>query len=368
MDGNDPPFRWAVLGTGVVSRKFALGLRALPGAGRVEIVASRDAGRAERLAASVGAPRTATYARAVADPGVDAVYVATPPSEHEAHALLALSAGRPVLVEKPFAMDGASARRIADQARSSGIFCMEAMWTRFLPLMAQVRRRIASGTLGELRGLDGCFTGNDRVDPSSSLFDPARGGGALMHRGVYALSLARHLVGPVASLTAVGWIGATGVDEDCALVLSHEGGAVSTARAGLRAAGTNDATLYGTRATLRIEPPIYRPSSARVLTEPPRATGDPRGGSPRWIELRESRLAQGLHQRLGPGGLGGARPGRRIVARYTGNGYGHQARAVADAVAGGLLEHPVMPLAESVEIMDLVDRARACWGRGVRDR
>ena len=60
--------------------------------------------------------------------------------------------------------------------------------------------------------------------------------------------------------------------------------------------------------------------------------------------------------------------GRRIVARYTGNGYGHQARAVADAVAGGLLEHPVMPLAESVEIMDLVDRARACWGRGVRDR
>lgn len=357
-----PPFRWAILGTGGVSRKFVLGLGAAPGH-VAHIAASRSPENAARFARDFAlAGGAAEYAAAAADPAVDAVYVATPPSEHEAHALLAIAAGKPVLIEKPFALDGAAAARIALAAGAAGVFCMEAMWTRFLPLTARIDAAIAAGSLGELRAFAGGFTGSDLPDPGASLFDPARGGGALMHRGIYPLSLARHFLGPVADLTAVARIGATGVDEDCTLVLTHAGGAISTIRAGLRAAGTNRAALYGTRATVEIGPPIYRPSAARLVAMAPRrgGTGGGEGGG-RFEAARESGPVQGLNQRLARLRAFLKPPGRDLSAPFAGNGYGHEALAVAGAVRQGWREHPLMPLAESVEIMGLVDRARAQW-------
>jgi predicted dehydrogenase len=361
-----PPFRWAILGTGGVSRKFVLGLRS-HGAGaraaRAVVVASRGAENARRFAADFGIPATADYAGAAAHPDVDAVYVATPPSEHELHAGLAIAAGKPVLIEKPFASDADAALRIAEQARAKGVFCMEAMWTRFLPLAEKIRARIAAGDLGELRAFEGAFTGSDVPDPAVSLFDPARGGGALMHRGVYPLSLARHFLGPVTDIRAVGRLGDTGVDEDCALILTHEGGALSTIRAGLRASGTNRAAIFGTKATIEIAPPIYRPFAARMIALPPRRGGTGTGGGGRLETVKEGGFAQGLNQRLARLKAFAIPPGRGISAPFSGNGYGYEAQAVAEAVSQGLTEHPLMPLQESVEIMGLIDEARAQFRR-----
>jgi predicted dehydrogenase len=366
------PVGWAILGTGVVADSIA---RALAGqGGRVVVVASRRAERAAGFARRHGA-RAAGYEDAAAAADVRAVYVATPPSEHERQALHALAAGKAVLIEKPFATDAAAAARIAEAARRAGSFCMEAMWTRFQPLIAAIRARVAAGEIGEVRQFHGAFCIADVPDPAASLFDPARGGGALMHRGIYPLSLARHLLGPVEDLQAMARIGATGVDEDCALTLRHASGALSVLRASLSSNGPNGMVIQGTRGTIRVAAPIYRPPAARLFATTPRtggtgggtgggaggaAGGDAGGGGAGG--LRGNPRVHALWQRVGPA-LRGLRPGgRRLAAPYAGTGYGHQLQAVMAALAAGETESPLMPLAESVEIMGLVDAARDRWG------
>lgn len=348
--------RWAILGTGLVSRKFVLGLRALGPAARVSVVASRDPAKAQAFAARFGIAAHADDATAVARDDVDAVYVATPPSEHERQALLAIAAGKAVLVEKPFALDAAAAARIAQAAEAAGVFCMEAMWTRFLPLLDAVRALLAEGALGEIRSLQGSFMGSDLPGPvlsgaGASLFDPARGGGALMHRGVYPLSLARHLLGPIADVTAMGRLGETGVDEDCTVILRHAGGALTTLTASLRSPGPNGLVLAGTTGLMTLEAPVYRPHRARLATVTPRDGG--RQGAPRFERLRESGPVQRLAQMRPSGG------GRVIRAPFAGNGYHYEAAAVARARAAGETVSALMPLSESVEIMAAIDAARA---------
>lgn len=353
--------RWAILGTGVVSRKFVQGLHVLGQAARVVTVASRDPRKAVGFAKEFGIQHPALdYAAAVTRPDVDAVYIATPPSAHEAHALLAIAAGKAVLIEKPFALDAAAARRIAEAAEAAGVFCMEAMWTRFLPLFGALRHSLAAGDLGELRSFHGSFLGSDVPDGQTSLFDPLRGGGALMHRGIYPLSLARHLLGPIDDVAATARIGATGVDEDCTLVLRHLSGAISTISASLRAFGTNDMTICGTRGMLHVYPPIFRPWQARLSLGAPRTAQSSRGG--RLQALRESGMAQRLNQALPMALRHMLGRAKTIRKPYAGNGYQYEAAEVAQCLARGETTSLLMPVSESIEIMAVIDRARAQFG------
>ena len=354
-------FKWAILGTGPVSRKFAFGLRALGSHVKITAVASRNPENARRFADDFGIPHAAESYADVLQGEVDALYVATPPSLHEEHAKLAIAAGKAVLVEKPFSLDADSAGRIADAARTARVFCMEALWTRFLPLMSRINSEIKAGSLGEIRGLHGSFPAADYPDPSRSIFDPARGGGALMHRGIYPLSLARRFLGPVTEIEAIGRIGETGVDEDCALVLRHEAGGISTVRASLRTEGASNVTVYGTTGTLTIASPIWRP--ARAVLSPVRIDG--RGvGRRRFEAYRETTMAQRLSDKLGPV-LSRIRAQNRVFSvPYVGNGYHYEALALIQGVRAGETESPVMPLAESIEIMRIIETARVRIAEG----
>jgi predicted dehydrogenase len=354
-------FRWGVLGTGPVSRNFLLGLRACAEPAAVTVVASRDRSHAERFAADFGVGVVADdYQAAAASPEVDALYIATPPSEHASHALAGIAAGKPVLIEKPFAMDAAAAARIIEAARKKRVFCMEAMWTRFLPVISAVQARIAAGEIGEVRAFRGDFLAANRPDVSVSKFDPARGGGALMHRGVYPLSLARLFLGPIEDVHAMASIGSTGVDEDCSLVLRHRAGALSTLRASLRTIGVNDVTIHGTTGVIQLESPVFRPFAAR-LTRFQANSGEGRDGG-RLERLRGGDLAQGLKQRAdGLIRALGRSSGTRFTGHFRGNGFHYEAEALMQAVHAGALESDVMPLDESLEIMRVIDRARAAW-------
>lgn len=350
--------RWAILGTGAVSRKFVRGLKPLRGQMLVSVVASRKLENARRFATGLGvAHSTEDYASAVARPDVDAVYIATPPSEHEAHALQAIAAGKAVLIEKPFAFDARAAERIVDAAKAAGVFCMEAMWTRFLPLLSAVRENLAGNALGEVRSLQGSFMASNAPDDETSLFDPMRGGGALMHRGIYPLSLAWHLLGPVADVKAIGRIGASGVDEDCSLILQHDSGAVSTILASLRAPGPNTLIVSGTHGRLDLAAPVFRPYRAVLTPVRPRQGGGQGMGS--LAALREGALAQWLNQRV-PYGLREALGRGKVIRKpYAGNGYHYEAAEVALRVRRKETFSPLMPPEESVAIMAVMDAARA---------
>jgi len=349
-------FRWGIIGSGFAARKFVHGLRQSTG-GTATLVVSRNETNARRFAADFGiAEVAADLDRAVRSSSVDAFYIATPPSEHRAQAVACLAQGKPALVEKPLAITQADAEAIAAEARSRGVFCMEGMWTRFLPASERARALLAEGAIGEARSLDAGFGLSNVPELSDNQFRPDLGGGALMHRGVYAIAVALDLLGPADLVAAAATNGATGVDEDCVLVLRHRGGALSTLRASLRAPLANDVTVEGTHGRLRLCPPIYRPFRLELARTEPTKRG---GGGGRFVEaLREGGLAQGLQQRLA-----GIRRARGAAVGYAGNGYHYEADEVARCVTAGLTESPRMPLDESLRIADLMGEARRVWSR-----
>ena len=360
--------RWGILGTGLVARDFAQGLRSVPQAELIA-VASRKKLSADAFALSFPVQRTYEgYECLVGDRDVDVVYVATPASLHRDHCLLALSAGKPVLCEKPFATNAAEAREVVAKARQAGLFCMEAMWMRFLPVMDRLRGLLNCGTIGEIRLLAANLGFPVQYDPASRFFDPKLGGGAFLDLGVYPLSLAFFLLGRPDRLVAQATVGPTGVDEDSAAVLHYPGGKLAVLTASLRGELPGEGLIVGTRGQIQIQSPLYRPHrlSIRVHPEPtsaPAATQSAGGGL--LAQARKSRLLRALYFRF----EGLLRPLVQsrltaVVAPFAGNGYNYEAAEVMRCLQTGELESPVMPLDETVAIMAVMDQIRASWAVG----
>lgn len=347
------PFRWGILGTGYVARKFALGLRAAREMG-VGAVASRSGGNARAFASALKVPAAfASYEAAVREADVDAFYIATPPTTHRDLALMCIRAGKPVLVEKPFAENADAAGEIIEAARATKVFCMEAMWTRFLPAVAKVKALIEAGALGDIHLMTGSFGLAETEGPQNALFDPALGGGALLDRAVYPLSLAFHLMGAPSGVTGETTMTARGVDAQAALTLRYPNGALATLTASLRTAASNDFVIMGSKARIRIDGPIYRPS--RIEITPVEAMTRGAGGFSRSEAIKESGMVHGLYQRLSPLMKRGT---RTISAYYAGNGYHYEALEVMRCVRAGQSESALMPLDETQAILETIDMLR----------
>lgn len=351
-------FRWGLLGTGFVARKFAWGLRS-SSTGKPAVVASRSLERAAEFARTLRIPRAyGNYEEAINDSAVDAWYVATPPSLHHEHALLCLNSGRPVLVEKPFAVSGQQAREIAAVARARATFCMEAMWTRFLPTVRRLKRMIDDGVAGEVRLLSGSFGIAEAVNPANPLFNESLGGGALLDRAVYPVSLAFHLMGKPERITSEVLIGNTGVDEEAAAMFRYANGGIGLFTASLRTRCSNDFTVMGTRSTIHVHTPVYRPYRITVTPVQSR-TYAPSSGIGRIDAVKESNFVQHVFQRLGSFiSAVGNRSTKHYADYYTGNGYHYEADEVMRCVQNGKTESDIMPLSQSVGVIDAIDTIR----------
>ena len=347
------PFRWGIFGTGEISLKFVAGLAAARDA-EASFVASRTLAKAQRFAAGMGIARAIEgYAQAATAGGVDAIYIATPPSEHARHALLCIEAGIPVLVEKPFATNAAEAARIADAARAKSVFAMEAMWTRFLPAAQALREQLAARCAGEVRLVAGNFGDSKVPDPANGNLDPALGGGAMAHLGVYPLSLAQWLFGSPTLMQAMGSIGATGVDEDAAFQLLYPGGVIGSFYASIRAWAPNTFVVMGTGGRISFHGPIMRPSGVDVTREAP-------------LRLEETafswrtRLRQhgAVHRVAQLVGLSTRSRSQRLNHHYAGNGYHYEADEVRACVERGAVESTIMPVADSIAVVSTADAIR----------
>jgi predicted dehydrogenase len=353
-------FRWGIIGAGYAARKFVLGLRHSDG-GKATLVCSRTEANARAFARDFGIANVRLSVEdAARSSDVDAFYIATPPTAHRDQAIACLSAGKAVLVEKPFAASAGDAEAIAAAARSSGVFCMEGMWTRYLPLLEELRAQIRSGVIGAPVSLCGSFGASNLPDPRESLFDPEQGGGALLHRGIYPLAMAFDLLGEGELAAAAATRGATGVDESCVVALRHHGSALSTVRASLRAPLPNDLTIEGTHGAIHVHAPIFRPF--RLTLTKTRPTERAKSGNLRLEKFREGALAQAVQQRL-RGLASRLRSGgtQTVTRTYAGNGYHYEADEVMRCVEQGAKESGLMPLAQSVTMAALMDQARASW-------
>jgi predicted dehydrogenase len=239
--------RWGILGTGSVARAFADGLRLLPDAA-LTAIGSRRLDRARSFASELGARHAHDDATGLArNDEVDVIYVATPHVQHRDDCLACLAGGRAVLCEKPFTVNSGEARAVIEQARSSQRFCMEAMWMRFHPLLRKVQSMVHSGNLGTIRLLAADIGYPTPFDPQNRFFDRRLGGGALLDRGVYLLSLADFLLGRPAEATGRATLGPSGVDEQASLLLTYPGGALAVLTTSLRSRLRNEALIVGPR-------------------------------------------------------------------------------------------------------------------------
>jgi predicted dehydrogenase len=255
--------RWGVIGTGGIARSF-VGDCSRAG---VEFVAvgSRTLAGAEGFAAEFGIPRAhGSYEELVADPEVDAVYVATPHSRHAEDALLAVEAGKHVLVEKAFTITADQAREVVDAARQRGVAVMEAMWTRFLPQMTMIREVIAEGRIGRPRLVEATHHQALPSDPTHRLNDPALGGGAALDLGVYPISFAIDVLGAPTQVVAAGTLSDQGVDTQMGIVMTHDGGAQSTVHFALDVRSPNTASIIGEDGRIDLDATWYTPTTWRI--------------------------------------------------------------------------------------------------------
>ncbi len=353
--------RWGILGTGRIARHFAEGLRELADAELVA-VASRTPGRAREFAEEIAVARAHDDYEALArDPGVDVVYIASPNDRHKDDCLLCIGAGKPVLCEKPFALDAREAEEVVAAARKERLFCMEAMWMRFLPLMRQIDAPLRK--IGDVRLLTAELGHAHAYDEKNGRFRLESGGGSVLDTGVYLISLAFLLFKqPPVRVLADGSLAATGVDEQVAVILSFPGGGLATLAASLRGEAANDASIVGTRGRIHIQGPLYRPHRASLKPFTEAGTRSAAAGG-LMDRIKRSSTVRSVYRRLDHL-VQPLLPSRAeaIRAPFVGNGYNYEAAEVMRCLRGGLLESDVMPLDETIEILRTMDAVRSQLG------
>ncbi|MDR2347610.1 MAG: Gfo/Idh/MocA family oxidoreductase [Bifidobacteriaceae bacterium] len=316
---------WGIMATGGIADLFAKDL-ALDGR-KLVAVGSRDQARARAFADKHGVSRAhGSYLALARDPEVDVVYVATPHTLHLECALMAIEAGKHVLVEKPLTVNAAQAQVMAAAAKAADVICMEAMWTRFLPHMARLRTLLDQGVIGQVTGLMVDHTQLLPSDPHHRLNNLALGGGALLDLGVYPVSFAYDLFGAPELIEAPrGDLGPTGADKQVSAVFVYGNGARAYWVAASNLPGPNRACVIGSEGRVELNPVWYMPTSMKT-------------------QNAEGKLLDCFD---------GSTPGR---------GMQFQAREIEHLIAEGHLVSRIMPLWQSVEIMETMDQLRALIG------
>ncbi len=317
-------YNWGILGTGKIAKRFMQAVFYVPEA-RVVAVGSRAQHTADAFGSHFGIPkRYDTYQAVIEDPEVEIVYVATPHSLHAENTLQALEAGKHVLCEKPFTLNARQAEQVIAVARQSGRFVMEGMWTRCFPLMREAVRRVEAGEIGDIQLLQADFGFQPPYDPTSRLFNPELGGGALLDVGIYPVALALQFLGVPQQMVSSAIVGETGVDEVCAMVFHYPAGALAVLSASIRVNTPKQASLCGTKGTIQFPAPWWKPSEAFLIR------------------------SDGTQEHL--------------LFPYEGDGLQFEIRHVHECLHKGLTESHLMRLDETLILMRVLDALRAQWG------
>ncbi|HEV2481991.1 MAG TPA: Gfo/Idh/MocA family oxidoreductase [Puia sp.] len=249
---------WGIIGPGKIANKFAIALGMVEGA-RLGAIASREAARGREFALRHGVATVYDdYALLAADPAIDAIYVATPHGFHAEHSILCLRHGKAVLCEKPLALNAREAGEMIAAAREHQVFLMEAMWTRYVPLMRSIIELVASGQIGVVKYIRADFGFFAAFDPNGRLFNIRLGGGSLLDIGIYPLFLCLQLLGEPEAITAFGRLSPTGSDETCHALLGYPDGATAVVSSTLACQTSLSAEIAGTEGMIRIGTPWYK--------------------------------------------------------------------------------------------------------------
>ena len=312
-------FRWGILGTGGIAQAFALDLAYLDGHS-VAAVGSRSNESAKSFAEKF--PGCAPYGsyEDLVQADVDAIYVASPHPMHEEHAMLAMRAGKPVLCEKAFTINEAQAANLINYSHQKQIPLMEAMWTRFLPHIAQIKKIIEAGTLGEIHTVIADHGQYIPIERALRLWEPTLGGGALLDLGIYPLTLAHLVLGAPESITAKATLTDQNVDLQTSMILNYKSGAHAMLSCTMAVRSSVSAVIAGEKARIEIDGSFYAPTSFRVIT-------------------RDGEVSE-------------------YPKNYQGGGLREEAQEFARMVRAGEIESPLMTHETTLELMRQMDEVR----------
>ncbi len=314
--------RFGILGAGKIARKFcddAIGIGA-----KLQAVASRYRSRAKAFQDHFAiATMYGSYGEMLADPDVDCVYVATPHGLHHEHMLACLRAGKHVLCEKAFTLNRLQAKEVFDLASQKGLFVMEAMWTRFLPVVRTVCNLIREEEIGRPISMDARFAFRCPNPPEDRVFNPLLGGGALLDVGVYPITLANLVFGIPKQIDAKARFTSTGVDGTDKIVY-HYPESKAVLSASIEEENGREAKIVGTRGIVRM-PGFWATEIATVC------------------DLQGKTL-------------------RNVRIPHRVNGMEYEIEETIRCISEKRLESPIMPWRETLEILRQTDQIRSLWG------
>jgi len=316
--------RWGILGCGRIARKFASDLKFVENATLVACGA-RNAASADSFAKEFAVKNVHhSYESLVKDNEVDVIYVATPHSHHQEHALLCINNGKAVLCEKAFAINYKQAKEMIDAARTKKVFLMEAVWTKFLQPFNKVREMIDTGKLGEVKSVLVNFGFRPPADAPPRLLDPALGGGTLLDIGIYNVFTALFFLGKPDKIFAEATLTPENTDMQCAVTFKYNDGRLAQLFSTFLSDTPTEADIYGTAGRVRLTSRYYTPSTTIEYF-----TGRP--DKKQIIELNN---------------------------KEEGFGYQYEAKHVGECLEKGLTESLVMTHADTLLIMEILDAIR----------
>ena len=316
-------FSWGILGPGGIAQAFAKDLTFIEGH-TIGAVGSRSLANAQHFANTFGGTAYGSYEELVADSGIDAIYVATPHPAHHDNVILALNAGKPVLCEKPFAVNAQQAQAMVDAAAKNKVALMEAMWARFLPHYAKVREIVASGVLGPILSIHADHGQRLADQGIARLVDPQLAGGALLDLGIYPISFAHMILGNPTSITSKAVMTDRGVDAQTSMIFSYDNGAQAVLTTTMIEQTPCRALVAGLHGWLEIDRTFYNPASMRVILNDGSVTEYPNA--------------------------------------YVGHGLREQAESFKQIVQSGAVESKVLTWKDTVDIMKSMDTVRSQIG------
>jgi predicted dehydrogenase len=315
---------WGIIGLGKIAHKFAESIQ-LSSNARLWAVASRDITKATVFSQQYHVPYACgSYEELLSIKNLDAVYIATPHSEHHAHVFLCLQAGIPVLCEKAFASNARQVTEMIQLAEEKEVFLMEAIWTRFLPAIEQTLAIVTSGVLGEIVHVEADFGFFAPYNPSGRLFNPTLAGGSLLDIGIYPVFISKLLLGQPQSIKAIGTLSPEGVDISCNILMQWSNGATAQLYSTLATRTDSTCTIYGTNGKLTLNSRFHEADGITLTLH---------GKTPLYIPCEKRGL-----------------------------GYVYEIDHVEECLRNNATQSPLLPLSFSLELIKLLDEIRSQIG------
>jgi predicted dehydrogenase len=316
---------WGIIGPGKIARKFATDIKVVPNAA-LHAVASRNIDKASDFAKEFDAKYAfGSYEELLNCPDLDAIYIATPHVFHYENTMMCLKAGFPVLCEKPFAMNRQQVQEMINTAQENNVFLMEAMWTSCLPTLLKTKSLIANGMLGDVFSIRADFGFNAPRNFENRIYKKALGGGALLDIGIYPVFLALHLFGYPNEILAAAKLGQTGIDEEIGIIFQYEDGKMAHLHSTILTETATEAFIYGTSGTLQLHGRWFTPTHMTLHTK-------------------------------------GSETPEVITFDYKSGGFEYEIAETTQCLLDGKLQSDLMPLKESLALIQLLDAIRTKIG------